>query len=763
MRLEADAETPPHLDLVLDLDPLQADPLLQQTILSHSVTLSDMSLSSAKRKFPAVESDAAVAAADDNDDATSDTSGRFDDADESEFDNNNNNYNNNSNGYYLDDFHDARSDSVHSAKRRRSNDWPLRDEIAYDEHGMRIDLSSRRSATNGTGTGSPRSSSKDRRRGSPVLRVRRSRFIEGSMNDRVSEKPPSIFLREDAAMDDGKETKQDRQLGHRGSGIFRFGKAIASAFNPFGAWKGSQDGQKTQKEIMKERQARAEKAYAELKKSGYKGTTGAAGANKGNNGVDLQIADATFKAIQEKMDYKLSAGDSRQSSTGLSQDDAQTATGRTKETGRHETGFLKVKSFHDLRKRTSALSIPSIRNRDVSPVRPSHEDSHRPAQKRQSRKDLARQAKLLKKVSSLESKLERVRRELRELTQEDEPPVPTICLDDVHARRFVPGALPTLPSERVLQNQVGSTSEEADSGPEIARTKSPHPDNLVIDHSDLRARSVSPKPRKLSKSRATASKDSLSRKRKSSVAESGVNASAKASGGVQEDSQGNSTDCGKTDESTKRQTPRQVKSQKVGENDSPGSAGKARPEQVEAEDPHSQINKTREKQEASKPSLRSFKRSPGLTPSRQRLKATKSVRNLRLVNADADEEVSGQADTNNNNPQLKSHRSFYLQDQPHLEQNIAKVPVVTKGGYGCGGHGHGNDENIPPVPPVPKELLEKGARLSYPYANTKQTDDYESGDMLDSAATATAITSRSPEESRSKRVPSDFTWPDDIF
>lgn len=732
-----------------------------------------MSLSSAKRKFPSVESDA-VAAADDNDDATSDTSGRFDDADESEFDSNNNDYNNN--GYCPDDFHDARSESVHSAKRRRSNDWPLRDEIAYDEHGMRIDLSSRRSATNGTATatatGSPRSSSKGRRHGSPVVRVRRSRFIEGSMNDRVSEKPPSIFLRDDAAVDDGKETKQDRQngnsLGHRGSGIFRFGKALASAFNPFGVWKGSQDAQKTQKEIMKERQARAEKAYAELKRSGYKGTKGAAGGATGNNGVDPQIADATFKEIQEKMDYKLPAGDSRQSSTGLSQDDAQTATGRTKETGRHETGFLKVKSLHELRKRTSALSIPSIRNRDVTPVPlPSHEVSHhRPAQKRQSRKDLARQAKLLKKASSLEVKLERVRRELRELTQEDEPPVPTICLDDVHARRFVPGALPTLPSERVLQNQVDSVSEEADSGAEIARPKGPHPDNLAIHQSGLRARSVSPKPRKLSRSLATASKDSLSRKRKSSVAESGVNASAKASGGVQEDSQGNSTDCGKTDESTKRQTPRQVKSQKVGENDSPGSAGKTRPEQAEAEDPQSQNhNKTREKPEALKPSLRSSKRSSSLTPSSQRLKATKSVRNLRLVTAEAEEDESGQADTNSNNPQLKSHRSFYLQDQPHLEQNITKIPVVTKGGFGWGGHG--NDENIPPVPPVPKELLEKGARLSYPYASAKQTDDCDSGDVLDSAANVTpiamAVTSRSPEELRSKRVPSDFTWPDDIF
>jgi hypothetical protein len=739
----------PYLDIELNLDPLQADPQLQQTILlsdsASASASSDMSVSN-KRKLLSAESD-----------ATSDTSGRFDDADESDFELNNG---------LVDDAHEARS--VHSAKRRRSNDWPLRNEIAYDEHGMQINLSDRRSTAAkeaNHSSCSPGAVSRDRHHGSPVLRARRSRFIEGSMNDRTSEKPPSIFLHEDASMDDavdGKETRQDRQNpnapAHRGSGIFRFGKVIASAFHPLGVWgnrsetwKGTQDGPKTQKEIMKQRQARAEKAYAELKKSGYKGT-----ATEGNR-VDAQVAGETWKAIQEKMDYNLPAGRSRPSSTALSQDEGLQTKEPSVTPRRHETGFPKLKSFHDLRKRASVLSIPAIRNRDVSPASPGRDptDSHL---KRQSRRDLSRQAKLLKKVSNLEDKLERARRELRGLSQDDESPVPTICLDDVHGRRFVPGLLPSLPSERLLQNQLGSS--EAESGPEIARAKSPsYPkDNIRIDP---RARSVTPKPRKLSKSRTpSGSRDGLPRKRKSPLVENG---SAKASiKCVPDDSPSNGKDCGKADESTKSQTPRQTKLHKVAENDNAGSVGKKHAEQVGAEEAQHNME---EKETVHHPKLtvaavRSSKRSSSM--SGQRLKAKKSVRNLRQVDADrGDDELES-----TENPPVNPRRSFYLQDQHQLEANVAKVPVAAASSP-VKGWGYGNDENIPPVPPLPKELLANVSKLPNPNPNKsgrrqrspekKKTDN--TSDTINSTSRSPVSTSKKP-----RRVPSDgFKWPEDIF
>lgn len=65
------------------------------------------------------------------------------------------------------------------------------------------------------------------------------------------------------------------------SGMVRFGKALANALNPSG-WRGFTGIWKEKdkpavdpgKALMDERQEKAQKAYAELKKSGFKGTQG---------------------------------------------------------------------------------------------------------------------------------------------------------------------------------------------------------------------------------------------------------------------------------------------------------------------------------------------------------------------------------------------------------------------------------------------------------------------------------------------------------
>ena len=334
--------------------------------------------------------------------------------------------------------------SVHSAKRGRSNGWPLTNEIAYDENGMRI-------AKTPSATKAAAAKTEEDRRC-----ARQSRFIEGSMNDRVSQKPPSIYFQNEHDLEEHDQQegnkKQNNNVEKRSSGIFRFGKAIASAFHPFGAWNSSSSSSnsghagKSQKDVMKQRQARAEKAYAELKKSGFKGTSSAAANNK----VDADIADQTWKAIQEKMDYKLpgesSGGDMLVVPKSVS----------------------KLKSFSELRKRTSTLSIPAMRARDVSSPMPltrtapvseqqQHDESEKQIERRQSKKELNRQAKLMKRVSNLEDKLLRARRELREFSggeqQQQHTVVPTICVDDcvddVHSK------LPTVLSERVLDQEQG--------------------------------------------------------------------------------------------------------------------------------------------------------------------------------------------------------------------------------------------------------------------------------------------------------------------
>lgn len=607
-----------------------------------------------KRKF--VPSAPAVAAADFSDD-TSDTSGRFDDADESDV-------------MQVEPAPAAvaaataatvieekveDSKSVHSAKRGRSNGWPLQSEIAYDENGMKIDLSARRHTPTPT-------RGKSRNRASPVLRIRRSRFIEGSMHDRVSEKPPSIYFQDDRRPEDAGQSysqgasTENKKLEKRSSGIFRFGKAIASAFHPFGGSKTSnnkpeQDSAAKQKEIMKQRQLKAEKAYAELKKSGYKGTVINPNVHFKSQ-VDAGIADETWKSIQEKMGYKLS-DESR-----ISQDDTLVGVpGDGLGAMSPDRGVSKLKSFSELRKRTSNLGVPALRFRDVSPMsmRSSMErdveqdnNSHQPVERRQSRKELHKQAKLLKRVSNLEDKLERARRELREYVPDNnQMPIPTICVDDEHDRQYGPGTLPALLSERLLeagyvQGGMQGMSQRTAKWPPA---------------------------------------DSLSRKRRSPVP-SPIDA-VDDTDGVEEEYD---ADCGKPA-------------------DDDGDEAKPRL--------RNKLKSARDKRVSSL-----------TTKASQRLKAKQSSRNLRAVASATPTKEEGK----------------HLQEQEGNTSTTTTTPTPSAQKSRGWTHYGSDYENIPPVPPVPKELL--GSKSpSIPPSKEKNV--------------LSTIKARIPSK--------EFSWPEDIF
>lgn len=191
----------------------------------------------------------------------------------------------------------------------------------------------------------------------PALRYRRSRFIEGSMHDRVSERPPSIFLYHPGCRpDDDDNDGRGKRLEKRSSGIFRFGKALASAFQPKTTVKTEEE---KRKEELKQRQIRAEKAYAELKKK-------------------MQGEQAT----------------------------------KAEEKPQRPTRLSKFKSLSELGKK----AIPSMptsrprrsedRPREVHDL-PSSSGQNPPKQ----------ETKLLKQVSNLEEKLMRARRELQDLKE----------------------------------------------------------------------------------------------------------------------------------------------------------------------------------------------------------------------------------------------------------------------------------------------------------------------------------------------------------
>ncbi|EEH08258.1 hypothetical protein HCBG_03547 [Histoplasma capsulatum G186AR] len=368
---------------------------------------------------------------------------------------------------------------------------------------------------------------------------RKSRFLEGSMNDRVSQKPPSIYIGEDIdeAVDrymtgddedgaSGSVSSPGKPPGYghsytsstatsmssvptdapsaKQSGLSRFGQVIASAFNPFGVWNnvseiwnGSQDGTKTSttsasthatahKDILAERQAQAEKAYAELKAAGYQGTVKSTSASYRAHPTPEK------NSVKKKSKHPYLAGGTPQQqrkpirsiSSTFSKDNLLSPS---------KSAFRA--SFLDLRKAASNISLPLTPKRtdaageDNNHNHDDNEDGNsRVLREKVSRRHLEKQRKLRKKVSNLESQLERAKRQLRlasgewdidhesttentstsangsanmnETEKVDEidsvPPVPPPHREGVKVgrrKKFVPGALPSLPSERILLGQ----------------------------------------------------------------------------------------------------------------------------------------------------------------------------------------------------------------------------------------------------------------------------------------------------------------------
>lgn len=323
------------------------------------------------------------------------------------------------------------------------------------------------------------------------------------MSDSISRKPPSIFTG-----DKGKGGAGGGNGKGRNSGIFRFGKAIAAAFNPFGIWGGSgsgsgsgSGGQDDGRGITKED---AERAYEELKKAGFKGTqkgsyTQQQQQQQQRNSVDSCAADQTWRAVQEKMAGRHSSHDSSGSSQSIA-------------TPRRDSGMFRS-SWQDLRRAKSTLGIPYSRRHDSQGSSASAVSEGGEVRRQRSKKEMQKQAKLIKKVSNLEEKLGKARKELRELEGDDdeEQQPKTLCLESTYPRKFVPGALPTLPSERLLDRQTLSASPEPLPG-STSYTLFPRVPEKEEEFHDLSANKQRPKTPKKAQSLAP---DSSPRKRKS--------------------------------------------------------------------------------------------------------------------------------------------------------------------------------------------------------------------------------------------------------
>ena len=389
--------------------------------------------------------------------------------------------------------------------------------------------------------------------------VRSSKFKEGSMNDKPSAQPPTVFIRapsnpdtelgqvnveqlmddyHDGVMDTIEDTphpvkghtsasfvSEAHEPSNRDSGIYRFGRMVASSFNPVSVWKSwSKTFEDTRDELTIQnveanrkkaaQKAEAERRYAEMKLTGkFPASTVSVSTNA--SGPVSTLDEARGEEYQAQRDSAVSMLDERpvsdistalQSKTSLippseHSDLSRTNTPMIETTTPHKSLHAK-KSFFTLRRSTFS-SLKKVRSElnlgggighqswsSLSPEKVAQPPPPNPSlsvtdtlQRSKSKRDLSQQRKLSQRVSNLESKLEEARRDLNEAITHASP------LPELPSRfekytpnfklsrpKFVPsGNLPSLPSERLILPTLRVRKRDQD------RSDIEDDDNTIID------------------------------------------------------------------------------------------------------------------------------------------------------------------------------------------------------------------------------------------------------------------------------------------
>ncbi|ELR01668.1 hypothetical protein VC83_00892 [Pseudogymnoascus destructans] len=333
-------------------------------------------------------------------------------------------------------------------KRHRTSDWPL------GGNGKTIEGAA------ADGPDSPTSNYSD-----DGIQTRSSKFIEGSMRNRVSQKPPRKYVATETELNcagenectkNGKpqRNKLIRHSNHsvpavagetkteanRHSTIFRFGKSLAASFNPsnWKIWSKSQDARVPDDKADVEAQAKLERAYREVKSIAptpgrrFGPAGGSAIWSNPRSSVNASGVEISEQAPSQKR-------------YGMVFDTPPSMAGLGGDFGSAQQGTSKLSTPADRYSVPSHQLLHSNESRSsftYGSIAPPKSMKHK-----LSRKDLRVQQKLVKRVSNLESKLEAARLELvKSLGNTGIPPQ--------QARggksRFLPGALSSLPSESLL-------------------------------------------------------------------------------------------------------------------------------------------------------------------------------------------------------------------------------------------------------------------------------------------------------------------------
>lgn len=364
---------------------------------------------------------------------------------------------------------------------------------------------------------------------SKSLNSRESKFQEGSLTDKPSDKPPSVFMRmtrthsgnlheqllEDYhdGMPDSNDN-MDQRIEHEkaripqrvaeinaemakkeeGKRLFHFGRHLAASFHPVALWNKIWHDTKeelTQQNLEEaERRTRlkeqAEATYAQMKQAGQFGprpssAMASGGSVYGNgihtprdSGVEIESMDKTTDHDRSVsvLSQSIASNNDATTRSGYEASDA----GSKPNKGIKSRLHLKKSSIsnlkNDLKRVRSEFSLGAAAgNREssssMSPVKADFDGSM--LRTSESKQDLKKQHKLSKRVSDLESKLAQARRELDDALLEASP-MPKLSgrherftpTGPVKRPKFVPGMLPSLPSERILMGQQTKENGEAE-------------------------------------------------------------------------------------------------------------------------------------------------------------------------------------------------------------------------------------------------------------------------------------------------------------
>ncbi|KAK5737066.1 hypothetical protein LTR17_007027 [Elasticomyces elasticus] len=382
---------------------------------------------------------------------------------------------------------------AHTPKRSRQSDTEASDSGPGDQRNLR-----RKKKMNNL-------SKANLRHAAEQQRVRESRFQEGSLTDKPSNKPPSAFTRmirtesgnikqvdelmegynDDTIMAETptealvpSEVAVQSLASHpeptmkpETGGFFKFGRSFASSFHPVALWnkmwnETREDLIRQNEEMERKRKQKeeAEARYAEMKAAGQLGLKPVSNlvpdmrefAESSRPRDSAVVLDGVKDSIRTSTGSQLLPPPTEDIGNG------DVIEAKAKGTFRSRFGFRKPSISNlkgGLKRVASDLNLAAPAGRESSSsVSPNKIDLDQSTLRRSTSKfDLKKQQKLSKRVSDLEGKLQLARREL-DVALVEASPKPK--LNNKYERftphntlkrpKFIPGKLPSLPSERIL-------------------------------------------------------------------------------------------------------------------------------------------------------------------------------------------------------------------------------------------------------------------------------------------------------------------------